>query len=95
MSNADNRDSRADGASFADHNVGNRGVEDVAVAVDECSRCDADSQAVVHMDGRLDKGDRGSRGRGMGSRHCGCDGKFVVVSIWSDTEAVGTALEHV
>lgn len=96
MPNADNYHSRADGASLADYNIGNWGVKYRAVAIDEGGRCDADSQAVVHVDGLLDVGNRGMSGRGArsGAGSGGSDGRSVVVCSGRSTWAVGTAVER-
>lgn len=61
MPNADDGDPGANGAPHADLDVGDWCVEDREVAVDECGRLDAYSQAVVYIDGRLDVGDHATR----------------------------------
>lgn len=96
MSNADDSHSRADGAFLADHDIGDRGVKDQAVAVDEGGRCDADSQAVVDVDGLLDVGNcgAGDQGARSGGGSGGSDGRSVVVHRGSSTGTVGTAVEQ-
>lgn len=57
VADADDGHARAEGALLADDDVGDRGVEDGAVAVDEGRWRDLHAQAVVHVDGLLDVGD--------------------------------------
>lgn len=58
VADADDGHAWAEGAPLADDDVGDGGVEDGAVAVDEGRRGDLDAEPVVHVDGLLDVGDR-------------------------------------
>lgn len=63
VADADDGHTGPEGALLADDDVGDRGVEDGAVSVDEGRGGDLHPQAVVHVDRLLDVGDRRSGAR--------------------------------
>jgi hypothetical protein len=89
MSNADNAAIRANVAALANDHVGHGRVHDHAVPVDEGGAADMQAEAVVDVDGRLDKGGLGLEGR-VGEGLIVGYGQYAIpgaIAVWADDAA--------